>query len=292
MRTKLLALLCALLACVSVQPAQAANLLVNGDFEQITVNRSSIFDSAPNSRPWGPNGPSDNIQQTVVGWESIGFNFVMRPGDVDTIGAVSPYAGANLILWGPGNGVANGLTGSPTGGNFIAADGAFRNGPISQTVSNLQIGESYTVKFWWAAGQQKNFLGATTDRWDVCFGTCDFQVNNAPDGYGMFLNGTVKSSSTVALPDKGFSPWKEESMTFVATAQTQKLSLLAYGTPLGQPPFALIDGISLEGGIVPPVAVPEPSTWAMMLIGFFAVGATLRGRRSIHVPRSARQQII
>ena len=40
------------------------------------------------------------------------------------------------------------------------------------------------------------------------------------------------------------------------------------------------DGINGEsGGLFGAMtAVPEPSTWAMMLIGFGALGATLRGR--------------
>jgi hypothetical protein len=35
-------------------------------------------------------------------------------------------------------------------------------------------------------------------------------------------------------------------------------------------------GTPLTGG-----AVPEPATWAMMLIGFFAIGSTLRSRRQV-----------
>ena len=39
--------------------------------------------------------------------------------------------------------------------------------------------------------------------------------------------------------------------------------------------------LSLEftGGAVPTGAVPEPATWAMMLLGFAAVGAALRNRK-------------
>lgn len=38
---------------------------------------------------------------------------------------------------------------------------------------------------------------------------------------------------------------------------------------------------SLAGGLgVSVVAVPEPATWAMMILGFFGLGATLRRRRS------------
>ena len=34
-------------------------------------------------------------------------------------------------------------------------------------------------------------------------------------------------------------------------------------------------------GVAPGGAVPEPATWAMMLMGFFGLGAALRGRREL-----------
>jgi hypothetical protein len=39
-----------------------------------------------------------------------------------------------------------------------------------------------------------------------------------------------------------------------------------------------IDNMALEGSVA---AVPEPATWAMMILGFGGVGATLRRRRQI-----------
>jgi hypothetical protein len=34
-------------------------------------------------------------------------------------------------------------------------------------------------------------------------------------------------------------------------------------------------------------AVPEPGTWAMMLVGFGAIGASMRRRRSKQIPQFA-----
>nr|WP_240606360.1 PEPxxWA-CTERM sorting domain-containing protein [Phenylobacterium kunshanense] len=39
-----------------------------------------------------------------------------------------------------------------------------------------------------------------------------------------------------------------------------------------------IDNIRLTGSVA---AVPEPATWAMMLLGFFGLGSTIRARRSV-----------
>jgi hypothetical protein len=64
-------------------------------------------------------------------------------------------------------------------------------------------------------------------------------------------------------------------MTFTATAATQVLSFLAKGTPGGAPPISFLDGVSLMA------AVPEPTSWALMIVGFGAVGATMRRRRTV-----------
>ena len=65
-----------------------------------------------------------------------------------------------------------------------------------------------------------------------------------------------------------------ESFKFTANSTSELLSFLAVGTPSGNvPPFALLDGVSLT-------AVPEPSTWAMMFVGFAGLGyAAFRRRR-------------
>jgi hypothetical protein len=65
-----------------------------------------------------------------------------------------------------------------------------------------------------------------------------------------------------------------ETFDFTANATSEALSFLAVGSPAANlPPFALLDGVSLT-------AVPEPSTWAMMLAGFGGLGfAAFRRRR-------------
>jgi hypothetical protein len=60
-------------------------------------------------------------------------------------------------------------------------------------------------------------------------------------------------------------------MFFTPTSTTQTLKFLSIGTPDGLPPIAALDGVSLT--------VPEPATWAMMLVGFGGIGAMIRRRR-------------
>ena len=75
----------------------------------------------------------------------------------------------------------------------------------------------------------------------------------------------------------------DATLFFTATATTELLTLDGVGTCLagncgetesGAPPFALIDSVALN-------SVPEPATWAMMLLGFAELGyAALRRRRN------------
>jgi hypothetical protein len=53
---------------------------------------------------------------------------------------------------------------------------------------------------------------------------------------------------------------------------------LAAGT-IGDPPYALLDGVSLTTSSI----VPEPSAWAMMLLGVSSLGAIMRRRRAFLV---------
>ena len=182
-------------------PAQAgSNLVVNGDFEQTSLTTSSQINTT-----------------NVTGWSTSGYNFLYFPGQADTTGAQTVQYGCCTKLWGPGDGSNNGLTPtSPTGGNFVGADGAFSVGAITQTVTGLTIGTNYTLSFWWAAGQQQGYTGATTEAWNVSFGSQNY------------------STVTVTTPSMGFTPWRMDTVVFQATATSQVLSFLAAGTP-GRP---------------------------------------------------------
>ena len=147
-------------------------------------------------------------------------------------------------------------------GNFAALDGDFQTEALTQTITNLTVGDTYTLSFNYAFGQQSGFpqsvtesLTASIDSFSVtlpsAFSGCDSNGDNCTGGY---LN-----------PEHGFSGWSTYSTAFVAGATTETLSFLAAGSKQ-VPPFALISDVSLTG------SVPEPSTWAMMLIGFVGLG--------------------
>ena len=225
-------------------PAQAAvNLVMNGDFETTTMTSPQQMNTA-----------------NVKNWSTSGYSFIFFPGTADTTGSYTTTYQHQIYLWGPNNRGAssNALPAtSPTGGNFVAADGAADLAkPITQTIGGLSVGTNYLLTFFWAGAQQSGYTGGTTESWGVSFGNQSY------------------STPTVTTPSHGFSPWSQVSVLFSATAASQVLSFLAAGAPNGQPPFSLLDGVSL-------VAAPEPATWAIMAIGLAGAGVlTARRRRS------------
>ena len=220
------------------------NLVTNGDFETTTMS-----------------SPQEMNTTNVAGWSTTGYNFIFFKGTADTTGSYTPQFNGNLTLWGPNNGGATGPGAlpaeSPTKGNFVAADGAFETAAITQSVTGLAAGTNYLLTFWWAGAQQSGFQGDTTESWSVTLGSQSY------------------TTPTVTTPSHGFSPWRQASVIFSATAANEALSFLAGGGPSGgQPPFSLLDGVSL-------VAAPEPTTWAVMAAGLLgAVAFTSRRRRA------------
>ena len=197
------------------------------------------------------NGLGELTQHTIAtGWTTTGYNFVMNNA---ATGSTGHYG--NLALWDAGNGGINAWDGmAPGNANFVAMDGDFSTGPLMQTIAGLKTGQAYKLTFDYAFSQQRGFTGDT-----VQYLTSDFGGS------------TVFTSPTYDLPSKGFSGWDSYSGILTANSTTEVLSFLAHGN-VPVPPFALLTNVSL-------VAVPEPGTWAMMIVGLGAVGALARRRQ-------------
>lgn len=242
----------ALLLAVVAIPAKAnpdPSLVQNGSFAITGGSSSFQF------------GTGYTSGESVAHWATSGYNFVYVPNTADSTGATGS-AGV-VKLWGPNDGSANGLpTTSPTGGNYVAADGAYQVAAITQSITGLNVGAKVYVSFSWAGAQQYGFTGPTTDNWTVDLGTSPSQV-----------------TKTVSLASEGFSGWTNQTFAFIATSASETLSFLATGTPSGQPPFALLANVV--------VTAPEPAGTALMMSGIAAMVVIGRRRRTQAVGLSA-----
>ena len=198
----------------------------------------------------------------MTGWTSSSpYTFLYTPGSADTTGSYAPSLGYNDKLWGPNDGgPSNGLDGpQPFSGNFIAADGdPGISTPLSQTVTGLTAGQSYTLSFYWAGAQFTDENAPTTEQWQVSLG------------------GSTQSTAVVNNAAQGFTGWMQTTMTFTADSSSDVLSFLAVG-PGGLPPAVLLGDVSLT-----PAAVPEPSSIVMVTLGAIGViGVGLRRRAKL-----------
>ena len=248
MKLKTISAIAAAMA-VSTSAHAAVNLVVNGGFETNSKKFAHEF------------GASWVYGQTVAGWTSPGvkaFNVWEPDGTTAiTINARDRFNPTGSTVSGAQGQYLWKLPPIPSadGGAFVILDGdANANGPLQQMIAGLKIGRVYTLTFDWAAVQYKARIGATTEKLKVNFGADTFTTAIVPN------------------PSKGAQGWFTVSHKFTATSTSQLLSFLSIGTPLGLPPAALLDGVSLT-------TVPEPASWAMMILGFFGLGAALRRRR-------------
>lgn len=227
---------------LAASPAYALPLIANGNFEQVSNGTNKQLASGTST--------TATDRTTLVGWNSSngndgGYNFVL---DNATVAA---NTGASIVG-------LKGYTASPNGGNVFASDSQYWPGTLSQAVSGLTVGTSYVLTFDYAMAQQNGFDGANYNNyWQVTFGN------------------TVKATNLLTSTDGAFTGWKTATMTFTATGTSQLLSFLAKGDAPGAPPFMLLDSVSMQAA-----AVPEPSTWSLLLGGAGLLGLVVRRRRN------------
>ncbi|HEY3854377.1 MAG TPA: VPDSG-CTERM sorting domain-containing protein [Verrucomicrobiae bacterium] len=233
------AIACGIVAYGLSQSAQAAPVVVDGSFSD-SLGQLGFNVTSPG---WTQNGDGDHSYDFILNGTG---NSLGRDGNV-AMAAVTP---------------------SPDGGNYLGIDPVYShstgnepvgNNWVSQTISGLTKGSTYTLSFYWAAAQQQGYSGTTTEGWNFSIGTSSGSVANTPGG----------------LPSQTFAGWQTENFTFTASGTSELLKFVAEGGPSsGNPPFDLLDGVSIKQN------VPDSSSTAGLLgLGVVAMGVAAGRRR-------------
>jgi hypothetical protein len=199
---------------------------------------------------------SQNAQASELivngGFEASSSNFTTPPGWTNighqdgvlqyatTAPNITPYQGLNFYS----------LDGAGDNGVFIANDG------ITQSVATV-TGANYQLTF--GLSGENGPSGITTLAVTIGSQTTDITITS--DGSGFF--------------DK---PFALTTINYVANSANTAISFVEIASNDGGNNDALIDGVSFQGPSVTS-AVPEPSTWAMMILGFCGLGFMAHRRK-------------
>jgi hypothetical protein len=199
---------------------------------------------------------SQNAQASELivngGFEASSSNFTTPPGWTNighqdgvlqyatTAPNITPYQGLNFYS----------LDGAGDNGVFIANDG------ITQSVATV-TGASYQLTF--GLSGENGPGGITTLAVTIGSQTTDFTITSDSS---FFFN----------------KPFATMTINYVATSADTAISFIETASNDGGNNDALIDGVSFQGPSVTS-AVPEPSTWAMMILGFCGLGFMAHRRK-------------
>jgi len=271
--------------------AGATNLIQNGDFSLANTNlvndsgQSTYFRQVLGTgyiTDWTYNIPGG------AGNNNNGIITVLETSQLNTLGNMTegPWS-----LWNSSNGGVGTIAAPPSGNaSVLGQDSAPENAAyLSQTINNLVVGQIYAVTFAFAGAQLRSpdgtlWNGATNEGVEINLGgTYDTSAlgGTASQAYtGGQTDIVTYDNYQPTVPDHGSTAWQQAVMYFTATAKQETLNLEAISTSSGDPPFALIDNLQM-------FAVPEPATWAMMILGVFGIGAVVRRRRGERLAAAA-----
>jgi PEP-CTERM motif len=204
---------------------------------------------------------SENFNSITTNTLNIGpGNAITKAASMDVIGEVDAVV--------PVNGF--GITATST---VIDLDGSSGPGAVIKSGFNLVAGRSYTLSFV-AGGAQRGSASDSLYVQLLSSTSGDLSILSST-GLFSFVGGSIvglNEAFAAGRPVTGSTPFTLSSFTLLANNNTS--FGFKIGTNSGDNIGPLLDEVSLTRN-----AVPEPSSWAMLIAGFGLVGAARRNRR-------------
>ncbi|MCP5532564.1 MAG: hypothetical protein H7A49_16425 [Akkermansiaceae bacterium] len=201
-------------------------------------------------------------------FENLSSSYVNTPG-ADLMSGVAAdgwTVSSNSPDWYLGAPGPSGFWFTPWGDFFTVGASVgtgYREG-ISQTITGMTIGKTYTLEFQQANGlrfDQGSYIGVGhAGGWEILL-----------DGGSILSSDSLNDNSTPAPSFPG--SWNLGSVSFVATATSQTVEFLAYGGSATDPTFQFLDSVILTES-----QVPEPGV--STLIALAGLGFWRRRPRS------------
>lgn len=194
------------------------------------------------------------------------------PGTASAASLVNNGFEAGLVGW----------TGAPSG--LVSVVTTFTEPTLGGATYNPVEGNSFAVLQAGAPGvstgltQFFQMSAGETIKFAVAFAGGDYLPYNDAGSFGilnfqdlMFPSTVLFSETITSVGDYGNTPWTFVSFTATVAGNYSVNASVTNALDGANPSFLLID------------AVPEPSTWLMMLFGFGAIGFAMRRKQNVRV---------
>ena len=249
------------------------NLVVGGNLtaQSGSTNGGTVVGGAPHYQNWSTAGLEPAGTASPV-------NFATEIVRLDALSTLlSGYAATGSVYTPPWGGQFT-LTGANAGLNVFDMDGGLLSHTNTLTI-NLTPGSTALINVSGTADSFSN-AGITINGGDASDILWNFSDATTLSFSGVSMQGSVLAPNADYLGGWGQLNGQLIVKSFSDTRGATQINDVRYAGPL-----LGLDRQSLTGG------VPEPGTWALLIVGFGLTGAALRRRRSALVPAVAYRKL-